>query len=169
MVKLPKIKLNKIKFFCQKAPRAVADRAFLSFLLLFLISLVFGGLIFYQYNILTKKKEVRSAENPLQFQEKTYEDVLKIWKEREDAFKAASAKKYFDIFKAKLSTPQAPLPSSSDYYLFKFYESREEALPTIEERAKIWEQLGLGSADIYNGEFFQNQRLLDTLKKELQK
>jgi cbb3-type cytochrome oxidase subunit 3 len=170
MIKLPKIKLNKIKFFFQKAPRAVADRAFLSFLLLFLISLFLGGLIFYQYNILAKRKEVTRAENPLQFKEKTYEDVLKIWKERENEFEAVRFKKYFDIFEAKpvsqpASQPALPEEGSDDYFLFEFYKSKGEILPSIEERAQIWEKMGLGSAADYQGSAFQNIILLDALKK----
>ena len=154
--------------FFQHTPRAIADRAFSSFLLLFLISLILGGLIFYQYNILTKKKEVTQAENPLRFQEKIYEDVLKIWQEREKIFQETGTKKYFDIFKAKPIAVMTPQPSSNDYFLFKFYESKGKSLPSIEERAIIWAQLGLGPADIYKGEFYQNQKLLEALKKELQ-
>lgn len=168
MVKLPKIKLNKIIIFFRKAPRVMAERAFFSFLLLFLISLILGGLIFYQYNILTKRKEVTQLENFLQFKEKTYEDVLDIWREREKIFKEAGTKKYFDIFKAKLSVVPASLPSSNDYFLFKFYESRGQVLPSIEERSLIWARFGLGSADSYKGELYQNQKLLEALKKELQ-
>ena len=76
----------------------MAERAFLSFLILLLISLILGGLIFYQYNILPKKKEVGPAENPLQFQEKTYQAVLKTWQEREKRFEETATKEYFDIF-----------------------------------------------------------------------
>jgi len=165
MVKFSKTKLNKIITFFHKAPRVIADRAFLSFLLLFLISLFLGGLIFYQYNILAKRKEVTRFESPLQFKEKTYEDVLKIWKEREGAFKAVGTKKYFDIFKAKPAAERASQPSSNDYFLFLFYKSRGEALPSIAERAVIWAKFGLGSADSYKGELYQNQKLLEALKK----
>lgn len=168
MMKFPKIKLNKIITFSRKVPRAIAERAFLYFLLLFLISLILGGLIFYQYNILTKRKEVMRAGNSLQFEEKAYEDVLKIWQEREKIFKEAGTKKYFDIFKAKSLEVQSPFPSSSDYFLFKFYESRGEVLPSIEERSLIWERMGFGSAASYKGELLQNQKLLEALKKELQ-
>ncbi|MBI2038559.1 MAG: hypothetical protein HYT19_01380 [Candidatus Nealsonbacteria bacterium] len=100
-MKFPKIKANIIIIFLRKAPKAIAERAFLSFLLLFLVSLVLGGLILYQYHILTKKKEVTRLENPIQFQEETYENILKIWQEREKKFKEAGSKKYFDIFKIK--------------------------------------------------------------------
>ena len=168
MIKFPKIKPNEIATFFRKAPRIIAERAFLSFLALFFISLIAGGLIFYQYNILAKKKEANPAENPLQFNEKTYEDVLKIWQEREKKLKEAGTKKYFDIFRAKSAAIPASNPGSSGYFLFKFYESRGELLPTIEERAIIWEKMGFGPAANYSGEFSQNQKLLEALKKELQ-
>lgn len=76
----------------------MAEQAFLSFLILFLISLIFGGFIFYQYNILVNKKEAKILENPLQFNEKIYKDVLNIWQEREKKLKETGTKKYFDIF-----------------------------------------------------------------------
>ena len=76
----------------------MAERAFLSFLILFLISLIFGGFIFYYYDILMNKKEVKAPVNSLQFEEKTYEDVLNIWQERERALEKTGTKKYFDIF-----------------------------------------------------------------------
>lgn len=90
--------LNKIKIFFKKLPRLIAERAFLSYLILFLISLISGGFILYQYNILANKKEVKILENHLQFDEKTYKDVLNIWQERERKFKESGTKKYFDIF-----------------------------------------------------------------------
>ncbi|MDP2672676.1 MAG: hypothetical protein Q8O84_02595 [Nanoarchaeota archaeon] len=76
----------------------MAERAFLSFLILFLISLISGGFIFYQYNILVNREEVKTLENLLKFDEKTYKDVLNIWQEREKKFEETANKKYFDIF-----------------------------------------------------------------------
>ncbi|MEK9134889.1 MAG: hypothetical protein AAB451_01105 [Patescibacteria group bacterium] len=76
----------------------MAERAFLSYLILFLISLIFGGFIFYQYNILMNKEEVKAPANPLKFDEKIYKDVLNIWQEREKKFGETGTKKYFDIF-----------------------------------------------------------------------
>ncbi len=76
----------------------MAERAFLSYLILLLISLISGGFIFYQYNILANKKEAKILENPLQFNEKIYKDVLNIWQERGKKFRETGTKKYFDIF-----------------------------------------------------------------------
>src|SRR3989344_667230 len=168
MLNIEKIKLNKIINFLSQTPLAIVERAFLSFLLLFLISLIAGGIIFYKYNILIKKKEIAQFENPPQFKEKIYENVLKIWQEREVAFEIAGTKKYFDIFKPKPSAIPASNPNSNDYFLFKFYESRGQILPSIEERSLIWEEFGFGTADSYAGTFSQNQKLLEALKQELQ-
>lgn len=94
-MRIPKIK---IKNFLQRLLRTLGERAFLTFLGLLLLALILGGIIFYQYNILVKKTEVQIIEEPLQFQEKTYQEILKIWQEREKKFQEADLKIYPDPF-----------------------------------------------------------------------
>ena len=40
-------------------------------------------------------------------------------------------------------------------------------MPLISERALIWEDLGLGSADDYRGDYNQNIKLLEVLKEKM--
>jgi len=47
--------------------------------------------------------------------------------------------------------------------LFEYYKSRGQALPGIKERSKTFEELGLGSADVYRGTGEQNIALLKRL------
>ena len=98
-MKIPKLKVKKIKEFLKKLPRTLGERAFLTFLGLLLVALIFGGIIFYQYNILVKKAEVQITEELLQFQTNTYQDVLKIWQEREKKFQETDFKEYPDPFR----------------------------------------------------------------------
>ena len=100
-MKIPKLKIKKIKEFLKRLPRILGERAFLTFLGLLLVALIFGGIIFYQYNILVKKAEVQITEEPLQFQEKIYQDVLKIWQERKEKFQETEFKEYPDPFRGR--------------------------------------------------------------------
>ena len=99
MIKLKKIQLKKFEVFLKKLPRILAERVFLTFLGLLILSLIFGAFLFYKYNFLIKKIEPQITERPLKFKEKTYEDVLKSWQEREERFKEAEFKEYPNPFK----------------------------------------------------------------------
>ena len=48
--------------------------------------------------------------------------------------------------------------------LYEFYKTKGQKLPTIAERSKTYEQLGLGSAPSYQGTYSQNVALLDKLR-----
>jgi len=99
MLKIKKIKIKKIGSFLKKLPKILGEKAFLTFLGLLVLSLALGTLIFYKYNVLAKKTEPEITEKPLVFEEKTYENVLKSWQEREERFKEAEFKEYPNPFK----------------------------------------------------------------------
>lgn len=96
---IPKVKLKKVKDFLKKLPRILGEKAFLTFLGLFFLSLIFGAFIFYKYSILIKEIEPQITEKPLQFKEKTYQEVLKIWQEKEIKFRETDFKEYPDPFR----------------------------------------------------------------------
>ncbi len=98
MMKLKKIKLENIKTRLKKLPKNLAEKAFLTFLKLFCISLIFGSFIFYQYVILGQKIEPQVTEKPIQFKEKTYESVLRFWQVREETIKEIDSKSYSNPF-----------------------------------------------------------------------
>ena len=98
-MRIPKLKIKKIREFLKRLPRTLGEKAFFVFLGLLLIALIFGGIIFYQYNILVKRAEVQITEEPLQFQERTYQDTLKIWQEKEKKFEEAELKQYSNPFR----------------------------------------------------------------------
>jgi hypothetical protein len=106
-MKSPKIEIKKIKGFIKRLLRTLGEKAFLSFLGLLFLALIFGGIIFYQYNILVKRTEVQIQEIPLKFQEKPYQDILKIWQEREERFSGAETKQYSDPFKVSAVTEES--------------------------------------------------------------
>ena len=71
------------------------------FLGLLAIALIFGVIIYYQYNILAKKEESQALKEPLQFQEETYQNVFRIWQEREKKFREADSKEYPNPFRVE--------------------------------------------------------------------
>ena len=98
-IEIFKIETKKIKKFLKGLPRVLAERAFLTFLFLFLMVLIIGGIVFYKYNVLAKKAEPQILEQPFQFQEKTYQSVLKAWQEKEKRFKETDLKEYPNPFR----------------------------------------------------------------------
>jgi len=195
MMKIPKLKIKKIKQFLKKLPRTLGEKSFLTFLGLLLIALIFSGLIFYKYSFLAEKGKLEVLEKPLKFNEKVYQVVLKIWQEKEKKFEETNFKKYPDPFRGiKIESPESTLAPEVEEgeleeelipemplteleikelqattNLYEFYRIKGEKLPSITERAKIWEEKGLGTEEEYIGSFYQNQKLLTELKKELTK
>ncbi len=98
-MKTPKLKIKNFKTFFKKLPRISGERAFLTFLVFLFLALIFGAFTFYKYGILIGREKPEALEKPLQFQEKTYQNVLKIWQEKEKRFNEADSKTYPDLFK----------------------------------------------------------------------
>ncbi len=98
-MKKPKtIKFKEIKVFLKKLPKKLAKKAFFTFLGLFLLSLIFSSLIFYNYSVVPKKKILESTKTGLEFKSETYQEILQIWQNREKQFEQADTKQYPDLF-----------------------------------------------------------------------
>lgn len=110
-MRFPKIKVQRIKEFLKRLLLVLGEKAFLTFLGLLLIALIFGAIIYYQYSALTKRAEVQVVEELLQFQEKAYQNVLKIWQEREKKFEEAGLKEHPDLF--RIDQLEEPVPEES--------------------------------------------------------
>jgi|APFre7841882654_1041346.scaffolds.fasta_scaffold03004_1 hypothetical protein len=183
-----KLKIDKIENFFKKLPWILAGHAFLSFLLLFIIILIVSAIIFYKYSILVQKIEPNVTEKSLQFKKGDYQKVLEIWQERDKKFQEAKSDIFPNPFQGTKSEPSAtptatPIVTSTPtpiqelqssiplqnlqtaINLYKFYLLKGETLPPIGDRAKLWEELGFGKASEYYGSNYQNQKLLDELKK----
>lgn len=101
-IKLPK--LDKIKKFFKKAPRFLAERAFLTFFVLFLLILVFASILFYENFILAKREKGEILEKPLFFDEELLEKILKEQEIRKKLFEEAEIKQYPDPFRGPIPT-----------------------------------------------------------------
>jgi len=96
MAGLKNIKIKKIK----KLPRALAEKAFLTFLGLLLISLVLGTAIFYQYYIsIQGDPEIIDGEYILKFDDGIYQNILNEWKEGNEKISQLNQKEYLNPFK----------------------------------------------------------------------
>lgn len=99
MKRIRQIKLNTIKEFFKKIPGTLAEHAFLTSLVLVFISLIIGGLLFYQAAFLAKITELESREKIIKFKENLYQEVLEKWEAKEKRFKEAEIKEYPDPFR----------------------------------------------------------------------
>jgi hypothetical protein len=187
-MKIPEIKTKQIIDFLKRLPRALGARAFLTFLAFLFVTLILGGVIFYQYSILPQKETPEVSGKTFKFEEAIYRGVLNTWEEKERDFQEAGSKDYLDPFQEiegevpengtppeEPEEPEEPTPEPTNRIeellasrsLYEFYLIKEGYLPSISERAEIWQEKGLGPTDSYYGFFYQNVLLLDTLKNEL--
>jgi len=91
------LKFKSIKISFRISPKALADKAFLIFLGLLLIVLLFGAIVFYKYNNLINNSSSASKEVP-KFKETSYKEILRAWQEKEEKLKVIDLKKYPDLF-----------------------------------------------------------------------
>ena len=165
---MKEIDFKKLKNILGKLPRALAEQAFLTILVLIFISLIWGGFLFYQYSILAQKAEPEITIEPTQFKENLYQKILEEWQNREERFQEAPNGKKLSAERTQelLSYPQIQeLLNATN--LYEFYTTKGEEFLPIKERAQIWQELELGSWEEYQGTYSQNIRLLRELKKEL--
>lgn len=94
-----KIKIRKFKKFLRNLPLAIAKHAFLACLFLFFLALIFGGLLFYKYSILTQKTNLEDLSWGFSLEEETYQQVFKAWQEQDRKFQEADFKEYPNPFK----------------------------------------------------------------------
>lgn len=184
MSKTSNIKIKNILSFLKKLPVILVEHSFLSFFIFLLISVFLGSFIFYQYVILAETKEPDLFIKPTEFKEETYQEILKTWEEREKQFDEASPQNYLDPFRpmGEKWDPEAFLEEKgveaiselsgeklesvlAILNLWQFYTNKGGGLPSIAERAEIWEELGLGKKENYYGSLYQNTVLLAELKK----
>lgn len=183
-MRLKKVELKQIKKFLQKIPGIIVEHFILAFLCLAFLSFGIGSILFYQYAVLPEKVEQQVLEKPGEFKEKVEQEILKEWEVREKKFKEVDFKVYLNPFlekreilkpeKQEEQKPEEPKEEQAEQKtemsqgaknLFEFYIAKGENLPSIEERAGLWEKLGLGKAEEYQGLYFQNIKLLEKLTK----
>jgi hypothetical protein len=170
-----RINSDKLKKKISNLPEVLGEKAFLTFFGLLILSLAIGSAIFFKNDFLAKRTKIENVEKPIQFKEESYWAILDILIKREEKLEAVDSKTYSDPFsgeKEEILVPveevESPVFSqgSGTNTLFEFYNANKSKLPPVEERAKVWEQMGLGKAGDYLGTFYQNVKLLQALMED---
>jgi len=94
------IKIERSKEFLRKAVWVLAEKAFLTFLSLFFLALIFGAFLFYKNVILAKKIRPEALERPLQFNEGLLRKILSEQENRKVKFEETEKKQYPDPFRS---------------------------------------------------------------------
>ncbi len=136
------------------------------------VCFLFGFLIFNHYVIRPQEKdfeyepELKTADYQLYDQIATHyglveeEVISEEESEDEDEVDLENIAEEEDISDEELEEVLADT-------LFELYEFTEGVFPAISERAVVWQDLGLGSADNYKGTRRQNIEFLERLKEEI--
>ncbi|MBZ9578091.1 hypothetical protein KJA13_03645 [Patescibacteria group bacterium] len=101
-----KIGIKKFKKFLEKLSLSIAQHAFLACLFLFLLSLIFGGFLFYKYSILAQKVEPEALDRFVLLKEGAYQEVLGVWQEHERISQEADFKEYPNPFLESVPFPE---------------------------------------------------------------
>ena len=158
--------------------RGLAGKPLPAIMFLLLVVLALGALIFYRYDILVEFSEPKISGQTVQFKKDLYREILKEWQTREKRFTAADSQNYINPFQEKREKPapvvlEEPKVISADpkllnaTNLLEFYYQKGEKIPSLNDRAKMWQEFGLGSVQSYIGSSSQNQLLLAEVKKRL--
>ena len=99
-----KINIDRIKKFLAKINflkfgENIAQHILPTSLILFLISLILGGILFYKYIIFVQKKQFEVPQKESIIKEDIYKEILKNWQEQEKRFNEDGFKEYSDPFK----------------------------------------------------------------------
>ncbi len=98
MINLKIFQLKKFQAFFRKLPIFLGENAFGIFLGLLLLSLVFGGIVFLRYYTLSEQEIPKVTDGQLRFDNETYQEILEIWRERDQEFEKTTLKEYFSPF-----------------------------------------------------------------------
>ena len=98
MPKLKKFKLKEVTVFFQKLPLILGKNAFLTFLGLFILALIFASFVFYTSYILIKDIDFDIIQEEFKFDSQAYQEVLEIWQEKEKRLKETDSKIYPNPF-----------------------------------------------------------------------
>ncbi|KPJ73654.1 hypothetical protein AMJ48_00385 [Parcubacteria bacterium DG_74_1] len=134
---LPRIKIRKTEGFLKRLLLNLGERAFLIFLGLLVIALIFGAIIYYQYNILAKREETQAIKEPFHFQEKTYQNISRTWQEREKKFEEADSKEYSNLFRVNQFEEVIPGEQSDST---EINESEENALEGSSNSSEVGQE-----------------------------
>lgn len=159
-------KKKKTKDFFERVAYFLANKPLFITITYFLICLGIGLLIFYFYIVIPQEKSFTFNEKVSKPNRDLFLQVNEKWSEAEVEDENLQEEEFEDNLNNE-DISEGELEDILAETLFELYEFKEGNLPTIEERALVWEDLGLGDAQDYKGSFSQNILFLQKLKDEL--
>lgn len=102
MRKLPKIKIYKIKEFLGKYSRILASHSFFALSTLFLLAIVIGGFIYYNYGFPSVELGLGNIKHFPQFKETLYREIQQEKQDRQKRFNEAGLKEYINPFESRV-------------------------------------------------------------------
>ncbi len=163
--------IQKIIFFIRR-------NFFVLFFLTLITSLSFGFLVFYLFLFIPSNQEIISDidKSEILINVELYQKLEeKIKNNYQDISQERIEDDFFDKQKVDLEIDLDDENSLEDISLedlesilaqtlYQFYDLKGDNIPTIYERSLIWEELGLGQASEYRGDYNQNIIFLRELK-----
>lgn len=105
MMLLSRLKIGK---FFKRTSGILGKQAFLSFLVILFLEILFAATLFYQFSLTAKNFQPAIFVTPLQFDEELVEKILREWTEQQKIFEETEKKQYQDIF-LRVSLPPETL------------------------------------------------------------
>lgn len=84
-----------------KIPVFVAEHFLFSFLVVVFCVIFLANLLFYKYYILNQELTPGTEQGKIAINDKSYNDLLKIWAEQDKRFQDSDSKNYLDILKPR--------------------------------------------------------------------
>jgi len=94
---------NKTKTFLKKLPEILAEKSFLTFLILSIFAFLITGFIFYKYYHKIEKIEPQISGELLKIDMSSYQEMLNFWNLRQQKFEGADLKEYKNPFQSPLT------------------------------------------------------------------
>lgn len=167
------MKTNKINKLLKKLALFLNRNSLVVIFLDIFFCLIVAGLVFYFFVVTPREKTFNVSNKTPTLNQKLYDKALNNLeksKEVEDnSFLQSENKKQEDEneqIEVKEGISEEDLELALAKTLFELYEFDNSEMPTISERAKIWEDLGIGNKENYRGSYSQNITLLEKLKEE---
>ncbi len=168
---------GKIRSFFEKLIGFLTEKPIFSVIFIVLLCSFLGVLFFYRYVLIPAGEDFVIKEQDLQLNLESYENIVRRWDIEEKRIETIERRRYQNIFLPK--GEDAPSQREEDISpqeledilsntLYEFYSLRGDHMPPIEERALIWEELGLGKAQEYRGYYFQNVIFLNFLLDKME-
>jgi len=103
-------KISKKEKTIKRISVVIAQHFLLTNLFLFIISILLGGILFYQYAILAQEAEQEFIKKQSLLKEDIYNDVLRSWQEQQLRFNETDLQEYNDPFKKPIQTQEKNAP-----------------------------------------------------------